>query len=176
VIPKPIDSALARFAQQRLELGEHLLDRIEIGRVRRQIQDAGAPGSNGLRNARDLVAGQIVGNDDVSRAERGAQELTHPGQEHLAVHGAIDDQRGCHAAVAQASNEGGGLPMSMRHRRHAALAAPSTAIAARHVRAGCRLIQEHQPLRRQAGLRGAPLLARLLHVGPILLAGVQRFF
>ena len=54
--------------------------------------------------------------------------------------------------------------------------ANGVAIAARHVRAGCRLIQEHQPLRRQAGLRGAPLLARLLHVGPILLAGVQRFF
>jgi hypothetical protein len=78
--------------------------------------------------------------------------------------------------VAQAGNEGGGLPMSMRGRCHTALAAPSATIAARHVRAGCRLIQEDQPLRLQAGLGGLPLLARLLHVGPILLAGVQRFF
>lgn len=176
MIPKRIDAALGGLAQQRLELGEHLLDRIEVRRVWRLVQDAGAPGSDGLRNAADLVAGQVVGNDDVPGVERGAQELTHPGQEHLSVHGAIDHQRGSHTIMAQASNERGGLPMPMRGRSHAALAAPGAPVAACHVRAGGRLIQKDQPVWLQATLPGPPLLARLLYVGPILLAGVQRFF
>lgn len=80
MIPKCIDAALGCLAQQRLELGKQLLDRIEIGRVRRQVQDAGTSGGDGLRNASDFVTGQVVGNDDVARAERGAQELTYPGE------------------------------------------------------------------------------------------------
>jgi len=73
-------------------------------------------------------------------------------------------------------DEGNDLPMPMRGRSHAALAAPGAPVAACHVRAGGRLIQKDQPVWRQATLPSPPLLARLLCVGPILLAGVQRFF
>jgi hypothetical protein len=51
------------FAQQRLELGEGLLDRIEIGAVGRQIDRAGAAGLDRLAHAHDLVAAEIVQDD-----------------------------------------------------------------------------------------------------------------
>jgi hypothetical protein len=49
--PGGLDRARVGFAQQGLELGEDLLDRIEIGRVARQVEQLGARrrGSSGAR-------------------------------------------------------------------------------------------------------------------------------
>jgi hypothetical protein len=45
----------AGLAQQRFELGEHLFDGIEVGRVFRQEDQARAGFSDGLANRLDLV-------------------------------------------------------------------------------------------------------------------------
>jgi len=46
--PCRVDAALVGFAQQGLEFGEHHLDRIEIGAVRRQEEQMGAGIADGV--------------------------------------------------------------------------------------------------------------------------------
>ena len=52
--PKAADGPLGGLAQQRLELGERLFDRVEVGAVRRQVHAAARrpPRSPGARAAR----------------------------------------------------------------------------------------------------------------------------
>ena len=50
--PERLDSSFGGFAQKRLELGEELLDRIEIGRVGRQVDEGEAvAGTPAVMNA-----------------------------------------------------------------------------------------------------------------------------
>ena len=64
-----------------LELGEGILDRIEIGTVGRQIAEFRPAGFDSLPDAGDLVGGQIVHDDDVAWPQVGDQHLLAPGQE-----------------------------------------------------------------------------------------------
>src|SRR3954468_113436 len=52
-----------------LDLGEGLLDRIEVGRVGREPQEAGTPLLDGGPNGRAAMGREIVGDDDLARTE-----------------------------------------------------------------------------------------------------------
>src|SRR6202789_4502048 len=69
------------LAQQGLQFGEELFDRIEVGAVWRQITQVGTGGLDGFADALDLVAGQIVHHDNVALPQRRDQELLHPRSE-----------------------------------------------------------------------------------------------
>jgi len=62
-LPGGIEGALLGLAQQGLELGEDLLDRIEIGRVGRQEQQVGACGVGGFAHGAALVRAEVVHDD-----------------------------------------------------------------------------------------------------------------
>ena len=51
-----IDGSGAGLPQKMLELGEDLLDRIEVGTVRRQINELGTPSLDGCRTLRQRTA------------------------------------------------------------------------------------------------------------------------
>ena len=70
-----------------------MLDRIEIGRIRRQKYDQGARGFDERANASTLVGGEIVEDDDVAFAEFGENELLNVCFEDIAVHTAAKNQR-----------------------------------------------------------------------------------
>jgi hypothetical protein len=63
--PCVFDGPLGRFSQQVRELCEDLFDRIEIGAVGRQEENA-RPGAHGA----SLVTAEIVEDDDIARLER----------------------------------------------------------------------------------------------------------
>jgi hypothetical protein len=73
-----IDGSGAGLSQEMLELGEDLLDRIEVWAIGRQVDEVGATGFDGLLDAGDLVAAEIVENDDVAGFERRRQRLFDP--------------------------------------------------------------------------------------------------
>jgi hypothetical protein len=54
------------LAQGAFQLGEHLLDPIEVGRVGRQEEELGARGSDVLADSLGFVAAEIVNDDDVA--------------------------------------------------------------------------------------------------------------
>jgi hypothetical protein len=66
--------------------------------------------------------------------------------------------------------------VAVRNGGDAALATQCTAIKARHLGRGAGLVDEHQPGRVELRLRVAPGCPCGRDVGPLLLAGVRRFF
>ena len=78
--------------------------------------------------------------------------------------------------MPQPSDKGGGVPVSVRYGGEAAFAAWRTTVAARHIRRGPSLIQKHELRDIQRRLGCLPLTPCGLHVGALLLAGVQGFF
>ena len=67
--PQGVNGADRPGAQERFELGESHIDRIEVGTVGRQKEEPGAFGANGLLGRRAFVGRQIVADDDVAWLE-----------------------------------------------------------------------------------------------------------
>jgi hypothetical protein len=129
-----------------------------------------------LLNAGDLVAGQIVHDDNVARAQGWGEDLLNVAAEDVTVHGAIEHVRGGDAGGAQAGHKGGGFPVTVGHRRQQAQAAGTPAKPPRHVGGRRGLVEEHQTFRVECGLAPDEGVAGLGHVRTLLLGGVQAFF
>src|SRR3954451_23946785 len=106
-LPEAVTGAFADLSEQRLEFGEGLLDGIEIGAVGWQVEQPGLPAFDGLLNAGDLVAGQIVHDDNVARAQGWGEDLLDVGAEGGAVHGVIQHVGRGDAGGPQAGYESG---------------------------------------------------------------------
>src|SRR5947209_20499760 len=75
-LPERLDGARSALAQGGLELGESLLDRVEVGRVRWKIaQGCFADCLDGFAHALDLVGAQVVHEDDVALVQRWDKNL-----------------------------------------------------------------------------------------------------
>ncbi len=77
--PKPGHGPLTSFAEHGLEAGEGLLDRVEVGAVWREEQQAGAGCLDQVADAGALVAGQVVHDDHVAAPEVGDEDLSNIG-------------------------------------------------------------------------------------------------
>ena len=84
-LPRCFDGAFRGLAQQRLEFREHLLDRVEIGRVGRQEQQVRARRPDRCPHRLAFVAAEIVEHDDITGPERRHQDLFDVGAETVAV-------------------------------------------------------------------------------------------
>ena len=166
----------AEVFRRSFEFGEGLLDRIEIGRVRRQVKQVGADRLYGLPNTSDFVTGQVVHDDDIAGLEAGGENLLGIGLEGDTVHRPVEHHGGTQAAQAQASDEGGRLPMSPRHRCEQAFAAPSAAAEPGHVRLGPGLVNEDKTIRLEPSLPLAPTLTFMRYVRAILFRRPLSFF
>ena len=120
------------FSQQRFQFGEYLLDGIEVGAVRRQIAQAGPGFFDGLLDTGNLVARQIIHDDNVADPQRRSQELLHPGEKSFAVHGSVEQARRGDLIIAQRAHESRCFPMAERNIRHEPVAARAAAIKSRH--------------------------------------------
>jgi len=78
--------------------------------------------------------------------------------------------------MPQPGNEGGGMPVAVRYRGDAPFATRGAPVAPSHVRRCPGFIEKDQLRDIQSRLGGLPLTSCGLHVGAILLAGVQGFF
>ena len=91
----------------------------------------------------------------------------------------VNDERGGQGVASQAGDEGLRLPMSERGFGKEPWPFGRTAAQARHLGGRSGLVQEDEPVGLKPHDRLArrdPFLARLLDVGPIVLAGPQSFF
>ena len=122
------------------------------------------------------MAGQIVHDDDIARAQGRGEDLFDIGAEDVAVHGAIEDIGGGDAGGAQTGDESGGFPVTVGHRGQQAQASGAPARAPGHVGCCRGLVEEHQALRIESGLAPDEGVAGLGHVRTLLLGGVQTFF
>ncbi len=130
----------------------------------------------GLANAGDLMAGEVVHDDDVAGLEARGEKLFGVGLKSGAVHRPIQHHGRGQSAQAQAGDEGGCLPMSPGDRREQARAAPAAATEPGHVCLGAGLVNEDKTLGLEPGLPLAPVLTLSGNVGAILLRRPLGFF
>mgnify|MGYP006932284070 CR=1 FL=1 len=74
-----------------LDLGECLLDGVEVWRVGRQVPQTGASCANGAADLDRFVAAQIVHDDDVPGANGVEQLLFDPGTEARTVNRPVEN-------------------------------------------------------------------------------------
>ena len=110
-VPECLDGSQCLCSQEGFELGKGLLDRVQIRAVGWQVEQPGAGGFDCLADPGDLVGAQIVHDDDVATHQRGNQSLLDLGEEQFAVDRSVEYAGGDQAIPAQASNEGGGVPV-----------------------------------------------------------------
>src|SRR5579863_2330053 len=125
---------------------------------------------------RCLVAGQIVHDDDIADTQFWYEDALDPGLKDVAVDGAIDDERSHDATVAQACDEGRGLPVSVRGAHAQPLASEAASVAARHVGAGPAFVHEYQSVGIEVDLLLQPGRSPAQDVRAILLGGMRRLF
>jgi len=175
-VPEIGDRALGGSSEKRFQLGKGEFDRVEVGRIGRQIEEAGTNGLDALAHAGDLVRGEIVDDDGIAGPEAWDEAAVEVGEEDVAIHRPVDDERGDDAVLAQPADEGGDLPMAVRDAADQALAARAPAADGGHVRTRPGLVDEDQPARIKQGLPRDPLAARRRDVGAFLLGRVHDFF
>ena len=174
--PSFLDGALSGLAEQGFELGEDVLDGIEIGAVGGQEEELGAGLADGPSHRLALVRSQIVHDDDVAWGELGCQALFDIGQEASAVDRAIEHAWRSDPVVAERRQEGQSSPAAMWRLGDQPPASGTAAMGPCHVGLGPSLVDEDQAGRVKPSLILLPLRAPPGDVGPILLAGVQAFF
>src|ERR1700683_2968300 len=93
---EPGDSSSGSFPQKSFEFAIGQLDRIEVGRVLRQVAKCRPSLFNRLPNAGNQVDSAVVHHDDVVAPECGDQALLDIGEEHLSSHGTLNHHRRGH--------------------------------------------------------------------------------
>jgi len=158
------------------ELGEDLLDGIEVGTVGRQEEELGPGGSDSLADGLALVAAEIVHHHEIAWLEDGNEDLLDIGEEGFAVDRSVNDARSLEAVMAECRQEGERAPAAMRRLGDQLVAARSPAAQWRHVGLGPGLVDEDEATRIDPSLILPPLLTPSHDRGSILLACEQRFF
>ena len=164
------------LAHQVLELGEDLLDRIEIGAVWRQEQELGASAADRLADGRPFVTAQIVHDDDVAGRECRHEELLHIVFEALAVDRLVEHARGVDPVTAERREEGHCAPMAIGNLGMKPLANRRPAAQRRHVGLRPGLVDEDEARRIKPALILLPLLASPGDLWPELFGGQHAFF
>ena len=153
-----------------------MLDRIEVGRVRRQEPELGALGSDCGAHRLGAVAAQIVEDDDVALAQRGREELFDIGPEERAVDGAVDDARFGQRLEPQRRKERQRAPAAVGGESEQSLALGAPAPDRGHVGLDPGLVDENQAAGIETLRQPPPALPSPRDVRPMLLARVSGFF
>ena len=167
--PQSLDGSFGGGSQQPLELGERVLDGIEVGTVRRQIEVVDPAAVEGRPYTRRLVRRQVVENDQVARSRLLGEDLFDVGGECVRIHGPVQHHRGNEPFGRQAAHEGGGFPVAVRHEIDQSLALWGVTVEPGHGRGEPGFVQEYQTLGLPFDDGVRPLLASFLDVRALLL-------
>ena len=174
--PRLLDCPLLGLPHPMFDLGEGLLDRVEVWRVGRQVPEPGSARPDHLPDRRRLVGTEIVHHDDVARLQNRDELLRDIGAEALAVDRSVEDARGRDPVAAKRAEEGQRAPVAVRGQAAQPLASGSPAAKRRHVGLDPGLVDADQPTRVESALPAAPPLPPARNVGAGLLKRQQRFF
>ena len=170
------DGSFLGLSGEMLELGEHLLDRVEVRRVWRQEDELGADAADGAPHGKTFVATEIVHDDDVARCEGRQEELLNIGGEALAVDRSVEDKGRIDPVAAQGCKEGQRAPFAERCLRQQPASTRRPSPDRRHVGLHPGFIDEDQASGIKPTLIFLPLRSSPGDPRTILLAGEQRFF
>ena len=175
-VKQAIERALGGLAQSGFQFGEGHFDGVEVGAVGRKVKQGGSGGSDGLGDAFDFMGGEVIADDHITWGEFGRKNFAQVSQEGRTVHRAIQEPGSSQPVITQGRDEGGTLPVAMRHGGQTALAAFAAPIETAHLGVEPGLIQKDQSPVIPGPALFPPVLPGQLKLWPILLGGAQRFF
>jgi len=158
------------------DLGESLLDRVEVGAVWRQKPEPRTCRFDGGTYRPGLMATEIVHDDDVARFEGLNELLFNIGQKARAVDWAIKDARGGHLVATERRQKRHGAPMAMRSITAQASAFRPPAADRCHIGLDPRLINEDQTFGIKPGLPRLPTPTAAGNIRSCLFKSEQSFF
>ena len=158
------------------ELGEELLDRVEVWTVCREEEELGTCGADCAADRLPFVAAEVVDDDDIARLKGGDEHLLDIGQKGLAIDWAVDDAGRVDAIVAQRGQKGQRPPAALGNLGDQPFAAQRPSMAAGHIGLGPGLVDEDETRGIKLVLIPFPLCPPPCDVGTILFAGAQAFF
>lgn len=122
------------------------------------------------------MGGEIIHRHDLARRECRHQTLFEIGEEDFAIHRGVDDERRGHPILAQACNECGHLPVTVRYFGDEPLAARAASAQPGHIGRCAGFIDEHKIAWIKPRLLLLPVRARHANVFAVLFGCVQAFF
>ena len=99
-VPQIIDGSRGAFSQEGFELGESVLNGVEVWAVGREESDLGARCLDGLSGFEIAMSRQIVEDDDIAGFQGRRQNLLGIGSKPAAGHGTVQNHWGCHPRQA----------------------------------------------------------------------------
>ena len=175
-VPEFVEGAEAFAAEPGFDLREGLFDGVEVGAVRREVEDAGVVFGEERGDTGEFVGGEVVEDDEVAGSERGEENLAEVGEEVRAGEGAVDDHRRDESGQPQAAEKRRGFPVALGDGIDHALAFGSPAVEAGHRGRTEGLVEEDEPTRVEAGPDDLPLGPFDCDVRPVLLRRPERLF
>jgi len=176
VAPGVGDGSLLSGAHPVFDLGKGLLDRIEVGRIWRQVPQPGTGGADHAAEHGCLVASEIVHDDDITALELRNKLLFDVGAKAFAVDGAVEHTRGGELVAAESGEEGQGAPVSLWREAAQPIALWPPSAQRRHISLDPGLVDENQPLGVKMGLLRPPAPSPAGNIRAGLLKREQRFF
>jgi len=171
-----LDASFGGTSHAVLELGEQLLDWIEIWTVGRQEEEPRSSRPDDVADGLALVRAEIVENDNVPGLQCFDEFGFDIDAEGLRIDGAVNDPRRLYPIMPQRGDEGHRLPMTVWRVSHQPLAAHTPAAQWRHVGLDPCFIQEDQARGVNAGLVAHPLRAPAHQLWLELLGRQNGFF
>jgi hypothetical protein len=137
-----LKGARAHRAEERLQFGECLFDRIEVGAVRRKKPQERTNLLNRSPNLGVLVDREVVEHDHIAAAQRRHQDWLDVGQEGDGVDGAIEHGRCGQLRRTEGGDHGVCLPVAARRVIRNAGPAQAPRIEPQQIRGHARFIHE----------------------------------
>src|SRR5271155_4663635 len=159
-----------------LNLGEDLLDWVQVRGIFGQKKQLGPSCANERAHGSAFMAAEVVHDDDVAGSQRGNQDLLDIGSEGFAIDWTVKQPRSLDPIVAQRRQECGGVPVAMRDLADQALATRRPPTQRRHISLGPGLVDEDQTFSFDAVLILYPLHPPPRDVGSVPLASHYGFF
>ena len=163
-------------AEELFGLAPHVFNRVEVGTVGGQEAQCCSTALDQNNTAFVFVRGKVVGNDDIARAQSGAENLSEIFAENLLGGCAIDGHTSLGAIKANRRNQRHRTPATVRGVIHNSLPGAGTSAQAGHVGFCPGFVDKDKSCGIQPLLFGQPLLPAPLDIRPILFAGGQSFF
>ena len=171
-----VECSRLQGANELFELREHQLDRIQIWRVRWQVDDPGPRRFNDVHGSGALVAGEVVHHQQISRLQdRSQQPVTETGKARC-VHGAIEDHGGSDAFRVDRLHERAGFPVTGRNRLDQTFSTKRPTAEPGQIRFETRFVEEDKPMGVDLFLRGDPVATCSGDVLAVLLGRTLRLF
>jgi hypothetical protein len=173
---KSRERACFESAEALFELCPAFLDRVEVWRVRRQIEQGCSGLADEIFHARDLVRSEVIQNHNLAGLELRAENLLQVSEKDIAIGGSFDHPSANPTGSTDGTQNSQRAPVACRNSFVHTLAAQRAPITPGHFCCYTAFVDENEALRIDLFAFFLPELSLRGDSLTLLFSGVERFF